>query len=70
MLVFGMGVCLISVSGYKTIQREGSLVAECSFFEQFEKGGWRLVTGGWQLAASDWQNAFRKEKIAIKDALI
>ena len=44
-------------------------MAECSFFEQWEKGNWRLVTGGWQLAASDWQNAFRKEKIAIEDAL-
>jgi len=57
MLVFGMGVCLISVSCYKTIQREGSLVAECSFFEQFEKGGWLPATGNLRLAAGNWQLA-------------
>ena len=44
-------------------------MAECSFFEQFEKGGWLPATGNLRLVTCDWQNAFRKEKIAIEDAL-
>jgi len=30
---------------------------------------WQLVTGSWRLVTCNWQNAFRKEKIAIEDAL-